>query len=168
MRDRACNDPRITRLFSEMQTVELVRWLPGVQKVSCTRTLQHYCGLPLSVAKAITDALLECKRPTVDVESAAAARQLIHSLALLRVVARFAEGPGYAPQERFDQGFEQVAQFLPAATAITCRALATHGEWELALSVCLAGIPASVELPPAVEGLLGELAVEFGMLPPQS
>jgi len=150
-----------------MQTVELVRWLPGMQKVSCTRTLQHYGGLPLSVAKAVTDALLERKYPTVDVESAAAARQLIHSLASLRVVARFAEGPDYSPQDRFNLGFEQVVQFLPAATAINCRALATHGEWELALSACLAGIPASVELPPAVEGLLGELAAEFGMLPPK-
>lgn len=167
MLDRARKDSRITRLFSEMQTVELLRCLPGMQKFSFTQTLQHHCGLPLSVAKAVTDALLERECPTVDVESAAAARQLIRSLASLRVVARFAEGPDYFPLERFDLGFAQVAQFLPADTAITCRALATHGEWELALSVCLSAIPASVELPPAVEGLLGELAVEFGMLPPQ-
>jgi hypothetical protein len=135
-----------------------------MQKVSCTRALQAHCGLGLSAAKAVTDALLQHKRPSVTVESESSARQLVMALAALGVVARFAEGENYAPQERLEAALIQLEPLLPAAALATCRSLASHGEWELGLSHCIAALRGSgEELAPSSERLLAELVTEFGL-----
>jgi hypothetical protein len=148
-----------------MQKLELVSTKSGMQKVGCVRALQASCQLGLAAAQARTEALLERKRPLVAVASAAAARRLILQLASLGVVARFAEGPDYLPQLRFDAVFAQVASLLPGATAATAQALAGHGEWELALSHCMAGLQ-SAALPVETERLLSDVLVEFGLALP--
>ena len=148
-----------------MQKVELVSWKPGMQKVSCTRTLQASCELGLAAAQAKTDALLARKHPIVGTASAPAARRLILQLASLGVVARFAEGPNYAPQQRFDAVFALVVPLLPPATAAAVQALSAQGEWELALSHCMARL--SAQAPPAeAERLLSDVLVEFGLALP--
>lgn len=148
-----------------MQKVELVSGKPGMQKVSCTRALQASCELGLAAAQARTDALLLRKRPLVGVASAPAARRLILQLASLGVVARFAEGADYVPQQRFAAVFAQVAPLLPPSTAARAQALAGQGEWELALSHCMAGLQSGA--PPAdTERLLSEVLVEFGLALP--
>lgn len=148
-----------------MQKVELVSAKPGMEKVSCTRALQASCELSLSAARAKTDALLERKHPTVSVASAAAARRFILQLASLGVVARFAEDAGYAPQQRFEAVFAQVAPLLPPAVVTAAQALSAHGEWELALSHCMAGLR-SQALPAEAERLLSDVLVEFGLALP--
>jgi hypothetical protein len=147
-----------------MRNVELVRWKRGMQKVSCTQALQAFCGLGLSAAKAATDALLEHQRPIVSTRSDSTARQLIVELASLGVAARFAEGEDYAPQERFESLLVQVASVLPSPSLVSCRALAAHGEWEIALSHCISALRSSnLQVSAAIEGLLSELVVEFGL-----
>jgi len=127
--------------------------------------LQTFCDLGLSASKAKTDALLEHMRPVVTVRSDSVARQLILHLASLGVVARFAEGDDYKPEERLDEALSQVASLVPSASLANCRAFAAHGEWELALSHCLASLGSSeAEVPSEVEGLLSELVVEFGLV----
>ena len=148
-----------------MQKVELVSWKPGMEKVSCTRALQASCALGLAAAKAKTDALLERKRPTVNLASAPAARRLILQLASLGVVARFAEGANYAPQERFDAVLAQVAPLLSPAIVATAQSLSAHGEWELALSHCMAGLRSQAP-PSETERLLSEVLLEFGLALP--
>jgi len=74
-----------------MQSVELVRAEPGAQKVSCTTTLQEHCGLGLSDAKHVTDAMLEHRRPRVTVPSEAAANTLVSALAALGVTAQLVD-----------------------------------------------------------------------------
>lgn len=148
-----------------MQKVELVGGKPGMQKVGCTRALQAACQLGLSAAQGKTDALLERRYPTVSVASAPAARRLILQLASLGVVARFAEDATYSPQARFDAVFTQVAPLLPPPTLATARALGAHGEWELALSHCMAALGAEA-LPAETERLLSDVLVEFGLALP--
>jgi hypothetical protein len=148
-----------------MQKVELVSWKPGMQKVSCTRVLQASCELGLAAAMAKTEALLEGRCPTVSVASAPAARRLILQMASLGAVARLAEGANYTPQARFDAVFALVAPLLPPATAAVAQALGAQGDWELALSHCMAGL--SSQAPPAeTERLLSEVLVEFGLALP--
>lgn len=148
-----------------MQKVELVSWKPGMEKVACTRALQAACALSLSVAQAKTDALLARKQPTVSVASAPAARRLILQLASLGVVARFAEDAGYAPQQRFGEVFAQLSPQLPAPVVATAQALSAQGEWELALSHCMAGLR-SQALPAQTERLMADVLVEFGLALP--
>lgn len=148
-----------------MQKVELVSCKPGMEKVSCTRALQASCALGLAAAKAKTDALLERKRPTVNVASAPAARRLILQLASLGVVARFAEDASYVPQQRFDDLLAQLVPVLPPATVARAQSLAAQGEWELALSHCMAGL-SSAALAAETERLLSDVLVEFGLALP--
>lgn len=148
-----------------MQIVELVHAEKGAKKVSCTKALQVHCNLGLAAAKEITDALLESKYPTVSLQSAAAARSLIVDLAALGVVARFAEGPNYSPQERLASALSSVKEAFKPEVLQTCQSLSAHGEWELALSHCLANLPVGETSQSEAEfAALAELAVEFGVL----
>ncbi|MCV2366451.1 hypothetical protein LNV23_23750 [Paucibacter sp. DJ1R-11] len=148
-----------------MQTVELIRAEVGAKKVSCTTTLQAHCGLGLAAAKKATDALLEKKCPRVSLQSVESARSLIVSLAGLGVVARFAEGPNYNPQERLTSALATVQALLEPETLRTCESLSAHGEWELALSHCLAHLSmrTNATTASAVKSL-GQLAIEFGIV----
>ena len=148
-----------------MQLVELVRAEPGAKKVSCTTTLQAHCGLGLADAKRITDAMLERRYPTVSLQSDASARSLVVALAQLGVVARFAEGPSYNPQERLTAVLVSVEVLLSPEILSKCEALSGHGEWELALSHCLAHLPmqAGNSTTPELEAL-SQLAIEFGIV----
>jgi len=148
-----------------MQKVELVSMKSGVQKVGCTRALQASCQLGLAAAQAKTDALLERKHPTVGVASAPAARRLILQLAALGVVARFAEDANYSPQARLDEVLAQLAPLLPPSTLATARSLSGRGEWELALSHCMAGLGTEAS-PAETERLLSDVLVEFGLALP--
>jgi hypothetical protein len=147
-----------------MQTIELIRAEPGAKKVSCTKALQAHCGLGLAAAKAATDALLERRTPVIIISTEEAARKLILDLAQLGVLARFAEGPNYNPQERLAAALAPLRSMLSAETLQTCEALSAHGEWEMALSHCLAGVPKETRAvaPDAFEAL-DRLAVEFGI-----
>jgi ribosomal protein L7/L12 len=75
-----------------MQTVEITGWLPGCQKVGHTKLIQERVGLPLSKAKAVTDAVLSDQRPRVELPSQAAAEGLIQQLEELGFSARLVEG----------------------------------------------------------------------------
>ncbi len=148
-----------------MQTVELIRAERGAQKVSCTKTLQAHCGLGLSEAKQATDAMLEHKYPTVSLQSEELARSLIVALAELGVVARFAEGPNYDPQERLASVLALVQPMLKPDVLRTCESLSGHGEWELSLSHCLAHLP--IQRTEGVNSTLeavSKLAIEFGIV----
>ena len=148
-----------------MQIVELVHAEKGAKKVSCTKAIQAHCGLGLAAAKEVTDTLLENKYPTVSLQSPAAARSFIVELAALGVVARFAEGPNYSPQERLASALSSVREALKPEVLQTCLSLSAHGEWELALSHCLAHLPSGEESRSVAEFVaLAELAVEFGVL----
>jgi len=148
-----------------MQTVELVRADRGAKKASCTKTLQAHCGLGLAKAKEVTDAMLERKYPTVSLQSAESARSLVVALAELGVVARFAEGPNYNPQERLAFALASVRPMLKPEVLRACESLSCHGEWELALSYCLAHLPMQ-ETESAALALeaLSKLAIEFGIV----
>src|SRR3982750_4046279 len=91
-----------------MQIVELLHAEKGAMKISCTTVLQAHCGLGLAAAKKVTDAMLERQYPEVSLPSAASARSLIVALAAIGVVARFAEGPDYDPQQRLALALESV------------------------------------------------------------
>ena len=158
MRQPAAVHPQAT-------VVELLLAEAGANKVSCTQTLQAHCGLGLAQAQGLTDALLENKYPTVSLPSAAAARALVVELAASGVVARFAEGPDYDPRERLASALSFAEPALGAELVRTCMALSGHGEWELALSRALAGLPQRDEAHSTPEFIrLSELAVEFGIL----
>jgi len=148
-----------------MQAVELIRAERGAKKVSCTKALQAHCGLGLAAAKDATDAMLANKYPAVLLQSAESARSLVVALAGLGVVARFAEGPNYNPQERLASALVLVQSALKPEVLRTCESLSGHGEWELALSHCLAHLPMEEEtsMAPALHAL-GQLAIEFGIV----
>jgi len=148
-----------------MQIVELIHAERGAKKVSCTQALQTHCGLGLVAAKEVTDAMLDRKYPTVSMQSPESARALVVELAALGVVARFAEGPAYKPQERLASALASVQSILAPEVLRTCESLSAHGEWELALSHCLAHLPMQVnEGSPAILNELGQLAIEFGVI----
>jgi hypothetical protein len=147
-----------------MQAIELVRAKRGAKKVSCTAALQAQCGFGLSAAKATTDALLEGKRPQVTMQSGEAAREFILTLAQLGVVARFAEGPNYDPQERLSSALGQLRLVLTPETMRTCESLNAHGESEEALFHCLASVSSHLEaIPFSAREALTLLAIEFGV-----
>lgn len=148
-----------------MQIVELIHAEKGAKKASCTKAIQAYCGLGIAAAKEVTDALLENKYPAVSLQPAAAARSFIVELAALGVVARFAEGPNYSPRERLASALSSVQAALTPEVLQTCQSLSAHGEWELALSHCLAHLQSGEESRSATElAALAELAIEFGVL----
>jgi hypothetical protein len=148
-----------------MQLVELVHAENGAMKVTCTTTLQAHCGLGLAEARKLTDAMLQREYPEVSLPSAAAARSLIVALAAIGVVARFAEGPDYDPQQRLALVLETVRAQLMPEVLLTCQSLSARGEWELALSHCLAHLPLREDAGSSAEfAALSELAVEFGIL----
>jgi len=145
--------------------VELLTAENGMRKVSCTQTLQAHCGLGPAAAKEITDALLDKQYPTVSLPSAVAARALVIELAASGVVARFAEGPDYDPQQRLASALSSAQAVLGPEVLRSCLALCAHGEWELALSRGLAALPSGDDSNSTPEFvLLSELAVEFGIL----
>jgi len=148
----------------EMQTVELVRAETGAKKVSCTTTLQTHCHLSLTAAKIATDALLEGKYPKVSLASDDAGRKLIIALAKIGIVARFAEGPNYNPQERLAATIAPLRSVFPPDAIRTCETLSSHGEWELGLSHILALIPGEMAgIATSTMEALDLLAVEFGV-----
>ncbi|WP_457328862.1 hypothetical protein [Rhizobacter sp. P5_C2] len=152
-------------LMPQPTVVELLTAENGMRKVSCTKTLQAHCGLGLAAAKDITDALLDQQYPTVSLPSAAAARALVVELAASGVVARFAEGPDYDPQERLASALSSVQSVLSPEVLRSCESLSAHGEWELAVSRALAGLPQGDDANATPEFImLSELAVEFGIL----
>jgi hypothetical protein len=148
-----------------MQIVELIRAKRGAKKVSCTQTLQATCGLGLAAAKKVTDAVLEGEHPTLSLPSAESARSLVVALAELGVIARFSEGPNYNPQERLMSALASVHTMLEPEILHTCESLSGQGEWELALSHCIAHLSmnGSATTNAAIEKL-GQLAIEFGIV----
>jgi hypothetical protein len=150
---------------AKLQRVELVHAEKGARKLSCTMALQTHCGLSPAQAKKVADAMLARQYPEVSLPSAASARSLIVALAGIGVVARFAEGPDYNPAERLALALESVQAKLKPAVLLTCQSLSAHGEWELALSHCLAHLPMREDAGSSPEFVaLSELAVEFGIL----
>lgn len=148
-----------------MQIVELVRAEHGANKIDCTKTLRAHCGLRLSDAKAATDDMLERKYPKVSLRTADLARLLIVALAEHGVVARFAEGREYSPQERLASVLSLLQPMLTPEVLRTCESLAGHGEWELSLFSCLAYLPTqSGECDQYTLDAVGQLAIEFGLL----
>ena len=106
--------------------------------------------------------MLEDKYPTVPSPSAEAARSLIVALAELGVVARFVQGPSYNPQERLACALAQVQSLLQPDILHNCQSLSAHGEWELALSHCLANL--SQQADATAVGALSQLSIEFGVV----
>jgi hypothetical protein len=148
-----------------MQIVELIRAERGAMKISCTQTLQANCSLSLVAAKKFTDAMLDGQQPTVSLPSVESARSLIVALAKLGVIARFADGPNYNPQERLMYALVSVHSMLKPEILRTCESLCANGEWELALSHCMAHLPmnGSTTTSAAINALR-QLAIEFGIV----
>ena len=163
---RSPGQPKAVQVLDSQPTeVELLSAEVGARKIGCTKTLQAHCGLGLAAAREITDALLDKQYPTVSLPSAAAARALVVELAASGVVARFAEGPDYDPQARLASALSSAQAVLSPDVLRSCLALCAHGEWELALSRGLAGLPSRDDGNSTPEFvLLSELAVEFGIL----
>jgi hypothetical protein len=145
-----------------MQPVELVRANKGAQKVSCTKALQAHCGLSLGDAKRATDALLRHEHPVVDLPSEGAARALIVALLGLGVVARFAAGPAYRPEERCATALALLAEGVQPAVNVTCESLAAHGEWEMAIAHGIAHLRDASTSGETFESLQ-RVAIEFGI-----
>jgi len=132
-------------------------------KVSCTKVLQSRCGLGLASAKSATDAMLEGNRPVLTLPSDEQARALIAELASLGVRARFAEVAGYDPSAELAKVMPSLQAVLPTEAYQSVISLAEHGEWELALSRCIAVMPQqSGAVPAQLQKRLNELALELG------
>ena len=145
-----------------MQSVELLRAERGAKKVSCSNASQEHCGLGLAAAKGVTDAMLGQEKPTVSLPNRESARALIVTLAELGVVARFAEGPDYNPQQSLASAIEPLRSKLLPQVLQSCESLAAHGEWELALSHCLAHLPSTMVA--SEMAALCQLSIEFGIV----
>jgi ribosomal protein L7/L12 len=63
-----------------MTTVEIVGWVPGFQKVACTKLLQTHAGLGLAAAKGVTDGILDGRVQIVRLPSESAAESLVCAL----------------------------------------------------------------------------------------
>lgn len=63
-----------------MAPVEIVGWLPGFQKVACTKLLQAHAGLGLAAAKGVTDGILDGRVQIVHLPSESAAETLVSAL----------------------------------------------------------------------------------------
>jgi len=70
-----------------MATVHITGWRMGFEKVRHTQALQSATGLPLSQAKAITDAVLAGQVMSVDLVSLPAAQALVARLQELGAIA---------------------------------------------------------------------------------
>lgn len=148
-----------------MHIVELLHAEKSATPGRCIAALQAHGGLGLAGARKVTDAMLERQYPEVSLPSAASARSLIVALAAIGVVARFAEGPDYDPQQRLAVALESMQAQLEPEVLRSCRSLSAHGEWELALSQALAHLPSRDDAEPSPGFVaLSEIAVEFGIL----
>jgi len=149
-----------------MRSVELLRAERGAKKVSCTKLLQARCELGLARAKNATDAMLEGNRPVLTLPSDEEARAFIAELGSLGIRARFAEGHEYDPAAELAKAMLPLEGVLPTDAYQAITSLAEHGEWEVALSHCLANLPPpGGSVPIAVQERLRELALEFGASP---
>jgi ribosomal protein L7/L12 len=70
-----------------MPRVAITGWETGFNKVECTKTLQSSCGLGLTDAKRITDAVLEGQTRMIEMSSEARATALVYRLKELRAIA---------------------------------------------------------------------------------
>lgn len=150
-----------------MRLIELLSAGRDARKVSCTTVLQARCGIGLVAAKSVTDALLEDKRPVVTLQSDETARSLVEELASLGVRARFAKSQDYDPAAELLKAVEPLESILLRDVFQTIVSLTEHGEWEEALSHCLASLPLeSDRLPSQTRDRLSELKLEFGLFRP--
>jgi ribosomal protein L7/L12 len=74
-----------------MSRVEITKWRPKCNKVEHTKLIKNRTGLGLAEAKQITDAVLEGRKPTVDLPTDATANELIRELDAIGFEARLAQ-----------------------------------------------------------------------------
>jgi hypothetical protein len=113
--------------------VDILGWQPGLRKVSMARSLESHLGLPLSVAKALTDRVLAGESVSLELPSLDAAHKLAALLRELGADAAALDSGLASISPRPPSLSDHTEQSHPVETAVTKTLYRPVGDAELQL-----------------------------------
>ncbi len=153
-----------------MRAIEIFRLRRVRDKPRALAVIQAHAQLDDDAARALLNQAVGGGKPILQLPSDEAAHTCIAALLPTGFVARFAQAPGFQPQERAEAAVLAAVDHLPRAISDGAGALLLAGDWEGALAMCLQAAQETgqgqVGLHPVLR-LLSTAALEVGIQPGQ-